>query len=79
MAISVIDFDDHFAERSGLHKCMCSIDICEGEALFVKQRFELAGVGQCCRLSKDRSVMRLTYTGEQRQKRKHTRVGRTTE
>jgi hypothetical protein len=34
---------------------MCGIDICRGEALFVEQRPELAGVGQCCHLPKNQA------------------------
>ena len=58
---------------------MCGSDIGEGKALFVKQRLELTGVDQRCRFAKNRTVMRLTETGEQGQERKNTRVGRATE
>ncbi len=48
-------------------------DLCRicGEALFVDERAELAGVSECCCFAKDFSVMCLAETGEQRHECKY--------
>ena len=75
---TALKLDDHLAKSPGLDQGVRDIDLCRRETLLVEEGFELAAVGQCCRLPENHAVMRLAKAGEQRHEREDTGISSAT-